>query len=78
MVPMGRDHFDALVHRCRIELDGDRLLTPPGVDRSDYERFLVASVIGPMSDYIVEGKTHRLPELEPLLTYALTLADNRA
>lgn len=77
VAPMGREHMDALVHRCRDELDGDRLPTPPGVERSDYECFLVASVIGPMSDYIVDGKTDRLPELEPLLTYALTLSDDR-
>lgn len=78
VVPMGREHIDALVHRCRSELDGHCLPSPPGIDRSDYERFIVASVIGPMSDYIVEGKAKRLPELEPLLTYALTLADDCA
>ncbi len=77
VVPMGREHFDALVDRCRAELDGHRLSTPPGVERTDYERFIVASVIGPMTDYVVAGKTDRLPELEPLLTYALTLADVR-
>jgi AcrR family transcriptional regulator len=77
VVPMGRQHFDALVDRCRSELDGHRLSIPPDIKRSDYERFIVSSVVGPMADYIVAGRTDRLPELEPLLTYALTLADVR-
>jgi AcrR family transcriptional regulator len=78
VVPMGREHVDALVQRCREEFGEDRFPAPPGIEHSDYERFLVASIIGPMSDYIVGGRTHRLPELEPLLTYALTLGDERA
>jgi AcrR family transcriptional regulator len=73
VAPMGREHLDAVVIRCRKELGGRLVPTPANVSRSDYERFLVASIIGPMSDYILEGKTARLPELEPLLTYALTL-----
>jgi AcrR family transcriptional regulator len=78
VVPMGREHVDALVQRCRQAFGDHRFPAPPGVEHSDYERFLVASVIGPMSDYIVGGKTDRLPELEPLLTYALTLTDDHA
>lgn len=74
VAPMGREHLDAVIKRCRDEFGGHLVPAPPGVDRSDYERLIVASIIGPMSDYIVEGKTDQLPELEPLLTYALTLA----
>ncbi|HUA94261.1 MAG TPA: TetR/AcrR family transcriptional regulator [Acidimicrobiales bacterium] len=78
VVPLGREHVDALVHRCRQAFGDHRFAAPTGVEDSDYERFLVASVIGPMSDYIVGGRTDRLPELEPLLTYALTLTDHPA
>jgi AcrR family transcriptional regulator len=78
VVPLGREHVDALVQRCRQAFGDHRFAAPPGVEHSDYERFLVASVIGPMSDYIVGGRTDRLPELEPLLTYALTLTDDPA
>ncbi|MGH9091800.1 MAG: TetR/AcrR family transcriptional regulator [Acidimicrobiales bacterium] len=74
VAPMGREHLDAVVSRCRAELGGRFVPTPPNAQRHDYERFLVSSIIGPMSDYVLEGKATRLPELEPLLTYALTLS----
>lgn len=73
VVPMGRAHIDAVVARCRDEFGGGIIPSPPGVKSHDYERFLVASIIGPMSDYVIDGKTDRLPELEPLITYALML-----
>lgn len=70
-VPAARLQLDAMVCRCQDEL-GKRLLhVPPGIDRTDYQRSVLSSVIGPMADCIREGGARRLPELEPLLMYRL-------
>jgi AcrR family transcriptional regulator len=70
-VPRAREHLDTAVRHFQDEFGGRFLTIPQSVNGTDYRRSVVSSVIGPMADYIREGRTRRLPELEPLIMYRL-------